>query len=93
MARLWVERFNGVPNAVEASGPQRDVIPDFARFQRLAELLQAAQDHELLILQRQERRVAVGCPLPAEAVTAAALVEAAKQGRSIRPPRTASRAC
>jgi hypothetical protein len=30
--RLWVERLNGVPNAVTSSGPQRGVISDFARF-------------------------------------------------------------
>jgi hypothetical protein len=27
--RLWVERLNGVPNAATASGPQREIVPDF----------------------------------------------------------------
>src|SRR5262249_56987188 len=30
--RLWVERLNGVPNAVAASGPPDGTAPDFARF-------------------------------------------------------------
>src|SRR5262249_7683685 len=83
--RLWVERLNGVPNAVGASSPERTVIPDFARFRRAAELFQLAQDRELLSLHQEERVQEVGGPLPAEAVTAAALVEAAKNGLEYRP--------
>lgn len=36
--RLWVERLNGVPNAVTASGPSRGVISDYQRFRHLAQL-------------------------------------------------------
>jgi hypothetical protein len=80
VARLWVERLNGVPNAPTASGPSRDVPADFARFQRIAALLQECQDRELVSVRREERITPVGGALPAEAVTAAALVEAAKNG-------------
>jgi hypothetical protein len=83
--RLWVERLNGVPNAVGASSPARTIIPDFERFRRVAGLLQIAQDRELLSLHREEHAQEVGGPLPAEAVTAAALVEAAKNGLEYRP--------
>jgi hypothetical protein len=83
--RLWVERLNGVPNAVVASGPQRDVVPDFARFVRVAELLQAAQDREVATVRAENRTTEVGGPLPAEAITAAAAVEAAKNGLEYQP--------
>src|SRR5205823_5959065 len=83
--RLWVERFNGVPNAVGASGPPRGLVPDFARFQRIAELLQISQDRELMSLAYDDRFKEVSGPLPAEAVTAAAVVEAARNGLEYRP--------
>jgi hypothetical protein len=83
--RLWVERLNGVPNAVTASGPPRDLPLDFARFLRVAELFQAVQDQELGSVHREERLTVVGGPLPESAVTAAALVEAAKNGLEYRP--------
>jgi hypothetical protein len=82
--RLWVERLNGVPNAVTSSGPQRGVISDFARFLRIAELFQIAQDRELAIFLADERIVEVGAPRPAESVSAAAEVEAAKNGMEYR---------
>jgi hypothetical protein len=84
IARLWIERLNGVPNAVTASGPQRGVISEFARFLRIVELLQIAQDGELAFIHTEERFQEAGAPLPAEAVTAAAEVEAAKNGMQYR---------
>jgi hypothetical protein len=83
--RLWVERVNGVPNAITASGPPRDAPADFARFLRLAELFQAAQDRELAGVHSEERLTEVGGPFAADAVTAAAAVEAAKNGLQYRP--------
>jgi hypothetical protein len=83
--RLWVERLNGVPNAATASGPAREVTPDFARFLRVVELLQTAQDQELAAVRAEERAVDLSGPLPAAAVTAAAAVEAAKGGFEYRP--------
>jgi hypothetical protein len=83
--RVWVERLNGVPNASTASNPPRGLVPDFARFGRVAELMQAAQDRELGSIVAEERLTELSGPLPAEAVTAAAAVEAAKNGLEYRP--------
>jgi hypothetical protein len=84
IVRLWVERINGVPNAVAASGPSRDGPGDFARFLRITELMQECQDRELASVRREENTTQVGGPLPPEAVTAAAMVEAAKNGLEYR---------
>jgi hypothetical protein len=84
MMRLWVERLNGVPNAPSASGPQREFVPEFARFQRVAHLLQVAQDLELMIASSQERATPVGGPLPSASFTAAAAVDAAKNELEFR---------
>jgi hypothetical protein len=83
--RLWVERLNGVPNASSASGPQRDQIPDFERFRRVADLMQLVRRLRLGDVKSDERFVEVGGPLPASAVTAVAAVEAAKNGLEYRP--------
>jgi hypothetical protein len=83
--RLWVERLNGVPNASTASNPPRGLVPDFARFQRVAELFQVVQDRELGTVVAEERLTEVSGPLSAEAVTAAAAVEAARNGLEYRP--------
>jgi len=83
--RLWVERLNGVPNAPSASGPQREFAPDFARFQRIAYLMQIAQDLELATIDSAERETVVGGPLPAAFVNASAAVDAAKNGLEYQP--------
>jgi hypothetical protein len=85
IARLWVDRLNGVPNAVSAAGPQRPLVPDFARFLRITELLQIAHDRELAFVHAQERATELSGPLPAERVTASAVVEAAARGLEYRP--------
>jgi hypothetical protein len=85
VTRLWVERLNGVPNAASASGPPRCQVPDFGRFRRVAELFQAIRDQRLATIHPEERLVDVGGPLPATAVTASAMVEAAKDGLEYRP--------
>lgn len=91
--RVWVERLNGVPNAVAASGPGRDGPVDFERFLHIAELLQAAQDRELGAVRTEDRLIGVGGPFPADAVGPTAAVEAARSGLEYRPDaggRTAS---
>ncbi|MDR3619164.1 MAG: hypothetical protein P4L85_07425 [Paludisphaera borealis] len=82
--RLWVERLNGVPNAVTASGPQRAVISDFRRFQRATELIQESQTQEWTSLRVEEHETVVGGPLPIESSSAAAAVDAAKSGVELR---------
>jgi hypothetical protein len=83
--RLWVERLNGVPNAVTASGPARGVISDYQRFRRLAELFQYAQDHEMASIRTELRDTELSGPIPAASVNAATVVEAAKAGMEYRP--------
>ncbi len=83
--RIWAERLNGVPNAPTASGPQRGFVPDFARFRRVAHLLQIAQDLELAVVYPDDRDVDASGPLPAVTVTASAAVDAAKSGLEYRP--------
>jgi hypothetical protein len=83
--RLWVERLNGVPNAVTASGPAGGVISDYLRFRRLAELFQFAQDHEMASIRSELRDTPLSGPIPAGSVTAATVVEAAKAGMEYRP--------
>ena len=72
--RLWAERLNGVP-----------AEPDGGRFQRAVQLLQSAQDHDLISLRVEDRAVEAGGPLPASAVTAASAVDAARNGLEVRP--------
>jgi hypothetical protein len=85
IVRLYAERLNGVPNAPSASGPQREFAPDFARFHRIAHLLQVAQDLDLIVVFPEDRDAEVGGPLPAASVTAASAVDAAKNGMEYRP--------
>ena len=82
--RLWVDRLNRVPNAVTASGPARDVVPEFREFQRAVALLQGLQDDGAIQFNRVEKVRETGSPLPAEAVTASAVIEAAKNGFEYR---------
>jgi hypothetical protein len=82
--RLYAERLNGVPNAPSASGPQREFAPDFARFQRVAHLLQIAQDTELIAIGSRDSDTQVGGPFPPAAVTATAAVDAAKDNMEYR---------
>jgi hypothetical protein len=82
--RLWVERMNGVPNAATASAPGWDEVPDYERFLRIAELFRDAQRQELAITRVEDRETIVGGPIPAESMSATALVEAAKNGLEYR---------
>ena len=82
---LWVDRLNGVPNASTTSNPPRGLVPDYQRFQRVTELLQIAQDRELVTLVAEEHYVEQSGPLPAAAITAAAAVEATRNGLQYRP--------
>jgi hypothetical protein len=82
---LWAEQMNGVPNTVRAGGSPRDLPPDFARFLRIVELLQISQDRLLAFLRAEERATELSPPQPTETVTAAAAVEAAKNGLEYQP--------
>lgn len=84
IVRVWVERMNGIPNAVTASGPAREIAPDYERFLKIAFLLQAVQDKELGAVRWREQILEVSGPFTAEAVTPAAAVEAVKAGLEYR---------
>lgn len=82
--RIWVDRLNGVPNIVPTLGPPREGAADFERFLRATELLQTSQNRELISVQAIDHVIEMSDPLPAEVVTAAAAVEAAKAGFEYR---------
>ncbi len=83
--RIWVDRLNGVPNFAPSSGSIRDRPADFERFRQACDLIQSAQDHELASIHAEERITEMSGPLPPDAVTAAATVDAAKNGFEYRP--------
>jgi hypothetical protein len=84
LLRLWVDRLNGVPNG--SAGPPCEPVADFERFQKLMGLVHhLAVDEELLAVRAEDRSVERSGPLPAGAVTAAAAVEAAKNGLEYLP--------
>jgi hypothetical protein len=83
--RLYIERVNGVPNAPSASGPPREFAPDFARFQRVAYLLQVIQDLNLGYIAADDRPTEVSAPLATASITPEAAVEAAKNGLEYQP--------
>ncbi|HEX4073632.1 MAG TPA: hypothetical protein VHX68_20800 [Planctomycetaceae bacterium] len=78
--QLFVESINGVPNAPSASGPPRSIVPEFREFKRAAEILQQLKDLGDLQFVREEKINEYGSRLSESSVTAAALVEAAKNG-------------
>ncbi len=83
--RLYVEYLNGVPNAVSESGPLRGVPPEYHDFQRITQILQNLKDagNLRLIISEEGTRELSG-PLPENAVTSVAIVEAAKNGYDYR---------
>jgi len=84
VVRIWADRLNGVPNWVPVSGPPRDVPSDFERFRRAAELLQIAQDRELVSVKAEDRTTELSDPLPADAVNGASAAQAARYGFEYR---------
>ncbi len=84
--RLWVERLNGVPNAASASGPQRDQVPDFERFRRIADLVQMVRSLRLGDVRPEEHFVEVGGPLPRAAVTCRSGRRGCQERTGISPP-------
>jgi hypothetical protein len=83
--RLWVDEINGVRNAPTAAGPPQPTVPEAEAFLHLVQLLQVVSDLGYATVVAEERATEVGGPLPAAAVTSAALVEAAKSGYEYRP--------
>lgn len=82
--RLWFQYANGVPNAVSASGPTREFIPDYAQFQAGMGLLQMMKDRGWCAIAIEEQVTPLGSPLPANSVTPAALLDAVRNGYEYR---------
>lgn len=77
---LFVEYMNGLPNAPSASGPPRSIVPEYREFRRAAEIMQQLKDQDTLQFVRDVKLTEFGSHLSETSVSAAALVEAAKNG-------------
>jgi hypothetical protein len=82
--RLYLENLNWVSNAQTASGPTPKDPPDYETFLRGVQALQTLQDRAQIVFSVEERSDPQGSPLPADAVTARDMVEAAKNGYEYR---------
>src|SRR5499426_2861426 len=78
--RLYLENLNWVLNAQTASGPTPRIAPDFTDFRRGVDALESLQARGRIVFGVEERTETVAGPLPAAAVTARDVVEAAKSG-------------
>jgi hypothetical protein len=83
--RLFLENMNWVPNAEFASGPTPRTPPPYADFLRGILALEALQREGRMVIVSEDRDEPVGGPLPASAITAASMVEAAKAGFEWQP--------
>ncbi len=81
---LSVEYINGVPNAVTASGPPRELPSQFREFLRAMELMQILQNRGDLRFGREETLIDLDGPFTAVELTPAALMEADKNGYHYR---------
>src|SRR5215831_12527962 len=82
--RLYLENLNWVSNAQTASGPTPKDPPDFETFLRGVQALQTLQDRSQVVFSVEEKTESQGNPLPADAVTARDILEAAKSGFEYR---------
>jgi len=86
--RLYLENLNWVPNAQTASGPTPKQAPVVSEFLYGIAVLQLLQDRAEIVFSSEEREERLGGPLPAAAVSAHDVVEAAKNGYEYRPDDT-----
>jgi hypothetical protein len=78
--RLYLENLNWVPNAQTASGPTPKQAPEVSEFLHGMAVLQILQDRAEIVFGVEDREERLGGPLPAAAVSARDVVEAAKNG-------------
>src|SRR5712691_7791970 len=83
--RLYLENLNWVPNAQTASGPTPKQAPVVAAFLHGMAVLQLLQDRAEIVFGVEAREERLGGPVPAAAVSARDVVEAAKNGYEYRP--------
>lgn len=82
--RLYVERINGVPNAVAASGPPRPIEADFERFMRVTEILEFLKEREMSTISIELEPVDIGSPVAADAITPNIMLDAVKNDMEYR---------
>src|SRR5439155_11673772 len=82
--RLYLENLNWVSNAQTASGPTPKEPPVVAQFLHGIELMQVLQDRGQIVFGVEDRPETIGPPLPATAVAARDVIEAAKAGYDYR---------
>src|SRR5262252_4925201 len=82
--RLYLENLNWVPNAQTASGPTPRQAPAVSEFLHGMAVLQLLQDRAEIVFGVDEREERLAGPLPAVAVTARDVIEAAKNGYEYR---------
>jgi hypothetical protein len=82
--RLYLENLNWVPNAQAASGPTPKQVPEMTEFLQGMAVLQVLQDRAEIVFGVEDREERLGGPLPAGAISARDLVEAAKNGYEYR---------
>ena len=82
--RLYLENLNWVPNAETVSGPTPKEPPAFAEFLAGVEALQRLQDRKAVTLFTRQDADPQGGAIPADKVTAEALVAAAQNGFEYR---------
>jgi hypothetical protein len=83
--RLYLENLNWVPNAQTASGPTPKQAPEVSEFLHGIAVLQLLQDRAEIVFGIEDRDERLGGPLPAAAVSARDVVEAAKNGYEYHP--------
>lgn len=86
--RLYLENINWVSNAETGSGPTPKVPPEYAEFLAGIEALQRLTDRKLATIFIEEQDDPAGDELPAEKVTADAVVRAAQAGFEYRKEKT-----
>jgi len=83
--RLYLENLNWVPNAEFASGPTPEIGPKYSDFLVGVLALQNLQQQGRVVFSTEERFEPAGGAFPAAQVSAASVIEAAKNGMELRP--------
>lgn len=82
--RLFVDAANGLPNAPTAASPSRGAVSEFEQFRRVADLIQSLHDAGQIKFVRSDSAREIGSPLAESAMSAGAMVEAARDGFEYR---------
>ena len=80
--RLWLDKINQIPNALApgGEGSVRGTLPDYERFRRVADVLQAVLDRNAGSFAVETRDTPEGLPTPVAGLSPPAEVDAARNG-------------